>query len=863
MVAAICPAACRFALLSRLDAGAPVLTDYLEFAVSEVEGALDAFRRYQASVGGALPKRLALSVAAPVGGDSFVITQSGWRISQAELRSAFGFEEIIPVNDAAAVGLALGVMDLSDAVPLGGAGMPASPLPDGRYGLIHLDFGLGVSGLAVRGADLRVIDTEAGHLTFAPESELEERLATQLRRLHGRVSYERLLSWEALAHLHGLLAQEEGLSSQPLSSLEVVLKARAKDPLSVQALDCYARVLGQFAGDVSLAMGLDGGLFLGGRYIFEAIDHTDWIAFRERFEAKGRLTGFVRSLPTWAVANPASVLIGAARKLAGELGEPGRRGVAASPAVVRQPRDLAREVLQGAVCGLLVLDRDLRIVAGNDRFWQGASAPETTRGPGSPIAAAFGAMAKAGDWTPEAAAGALDHLQAGKPYSSERSAVGGALLRDDARPLADGRWVITSQDITRSARRAKELESLTGELREARNAADEANRTKSAFLATMSHEIRTPLNGVLGMVQAIAHDELAPVQRERLDIIRQSGEALLAILNDILDLSKIEAGQLTLEEVEFDLHGLVLGAHAAFTALANKKGLSFTLQVERGARGVYLGDPTRIRQILYNVLSNALKFTEAGEVRVSAGYGDGQLTLTVSDTGVGVPADRLGSLFERFVQADASTTRRYGGTGLGLAICRELAEMMKGSITAESELGRGTTVRFSAPIPRVRAVGRDEAARSATMEEAPAPGRASSMRVLAAEDNPVNRLVLMTLLHQLGIEPVCVEDGEQAVAAWEAGEWDVVLMDVQMPKMDGVEASRRIRALEHESGRARTPIIALTANVMSHQVQEYLAAGMDTHVSKPVQAKALFSAIFSQTQQAEAAKPSASLSAAG
>src|SRR5215469_654336 len=232
-------------------------------------------------------------------------------------------------------------------------------------------------------------------------------------------------------------------------------------------------------------------------------------------------------------------------------------------------------------------------------------------------------------------------------------------------------------------------------------AAEAANEAKSAFLATMSHEIRTPLNGVLGMTQAMAADGLSPVQKERLEVIRQSGEALLAILNDVLDLSKIEAGRFELESVEFDLADLMKGAHSAFTAIANRKGLSFDLTIEAAARGVYLGDPTRVRQVLYNLISNALKFTEHGEVRVTAAVADrAALVLTVADTGVGIAEERLAGLFEKFTQADASTTRRYGGTGLGLAICRELVQLMGGAIRAESEPGQGSRFTVSLPIAK-------------------------------------------------------------------------------------------------------------------------------------------------------------------
>ncbi|MFI4936641.1 MAG: ATP-binding protein [Caulobacterales bacterium] len=386
------------------------------------------------------------------------------------------------------------------------------------------------------------------------------------------------------------------------------------------------------------------------------------------------------------------------------------------------------------------------------------------------------------------------------------------------------------------------LHKARAEAQERGQAAQAANEAKSAFLATMSHEIRTPLNGVLGMAQAMAADEMTTVQRDRLDVIRQSGEALLAILNDVLDLSKIEAGRFELEEIEFDLADLMKGAHSAFTAIANKKGLSFDRTVEEGAGGVYRGDPTRVRQILYNLISNALKFTEHGEVRVIALREGDYLALTVTDTGVGIEAERLEALFEKFTQADASTTRRYGGTGLGLAICRELAHLMKGEIRADSELGKGSSFHVILPLPKV---GEAQLAPFAPPPPPSAETEAAMLkiRVLAAEDNTVNQLVLKTLLHQIGVEPVVVENGQAALEAWEASEWDVILMDMQMPIMDGHTAARPIREAEAAKGRVRTPIIALTANAMSHQVQQCAAAGMDGHVAKPIEAARLFEAL--------------------
>jgi signal transduction histidine kinase/ActR/RegA family two-component response regulator len=389
-------------------------------------------------------------------------------------------------------------------------------------------------------------------------------------------------------------------------------------------------------------------------------------------------------------------------------------------------------------------------------------------------------------------------------------------------------------DRSRTTLRLARRRAEQGEL-----AAEAANAAKSAFLATMSHEIRTPLNGVLGMAQAMAAERLSAVQRERLGVIHRSGEALLAILNDVLDLSKIEAGKLELEAIEFDLAELAQGAYSAFTALANKKGLSFALDIGP-ARGRYLGDPTRIRQILYNLISNALKFTEAGEIRVTARREGDLLEIAVADTGVGISRENLVRLFQKFDQLDSSTTRRFGGTGLGLAICHELAQLMGGEIMVESELGKGSRFVVRLPLPLV---GEEKPPAPLAPPEPPSDLKPMRLRVLAAEDNAVNQLVLKTLLHQLGLEPTVVEDGEAAVAAWASAEWDVILMDMQMPVMDGLAATAAIRAKERETGRRRTPIIALTANAMAHQVEQYLAAGMDGHVAKPIAAADLFEKI--------------------
>ncbi|MBP6877804.1 MAG: PAS domain S-box protein [Phenylobacterium sp.] len=398
------------------------------------------------------------------------------------------------------------------------------------------------------------------------------------------------------------------------------------------------------------------------------------------------------------------------------------------------------------------------------------------------------------------------------------------------------RCVVITQSIEDLKRSERRLKVVNASLKRARDQANAANVAKSAFLATMSHEIRTPLNGVLGMAQAMERDELSSRQRERLGVVRQAGETLLVLLNDLLDLSRIEAGRLELEDGVVDIVALMQGAQSTFGPLAAEKGLALELEVEPALKGVWGGDPTRVRQIVHNLISNAVKFTAEGWVRARALRRAGKLVIEVADTGPGIAAERQGALFQKFVQEDASTTRRYGGSGLGLAICRELTDLMGGTIAVASQPGAGAS--FTVVLPLVRAKAAPEPA-----PEAPALAPAGDMRVLAAEDNPINRLVLKTLLSQVGVDLRCVEDGAAAVAAAQEGGWDVILMDVQMPVMDGPSAARAIREREAEQGLARTPIIALTANAMAHHEAEYLAAGMDVLVPKPVELERLIGAI--------------------
>ncbi len=401
--------------------------------------------------------------------------------------------------------------------------------------------------------------------------------------------------------------------------------------------------------------------------------------------------------------------------------------------------------------------------------------------------------------------------------------------------MPDGSRLVVVRDITELKQRETELALERDAAEAARAEAEAANQAKSTFLATMSHEIRTPMNGVLGMLDVLEHQGLSDEQRSIVATMRSSASALLRIIDDVLDFSRIEAGRLELEETPFSLAELVAATVHALHAQAETKGLQLTTDIAPGSADGLIGDPVRVRQILFNLLGNALKFTHAGNVQVRVATtplgGNTSVTLRVTDTGIGIDAAECARLFQPFSQADSSTTRRFGGSGLGLSIVRRLAQLMGGDVRVRSEPGKGSM--FTVTL-RLHAAPEGQIDRVADAPQGLPELSEAGARVLVVDDHPVNRQVLVGQLGLLGLAVDTAVDGLDALTLWQPGRYAAVLADMHMPRMDGYTLAAEIRSRESALGPTRTPIVAVTANAMRGEEERCLEAGMDAYLAKPV-----------------------------
>jgi signal transduction histidine kinase/DNA-binding NarL/FixJ family response regulator len=519
---------------------------------------------------------------------------------------------------------------------------------------------------------------------------------------------------------------------------------------------------------------------------------------------------------------------------------------AAAHVDVERTREVLQTVLDSMSEGIVLFDKDLRLKFINHELIAVQRYPNEVARPGASVYDMLRFQVERGDFGPvkdvdrfvgERAAMIL--TPGGTRH--ERRTASGRFVEFSFKPLDGGGLLALSRDISELKKREGALEAARDVAERARSEAEAANQAKSTFLATMSHEIRTPMNGVLGMVEVLERQGLNEAQQRTVSTIRESGKALLHIIDDILDFSKIEVGRIELEAIPFSLSGLVTATLESFRPQVVAKGLTLDAEIEAGSQDALVADPTRVRQILFNLLSNAIKFTQRGGVRVrvdtaALGEGNTHVTLAVADTGVGLGAEQRAKLFEPFVQADSSITREFGGTGLGLSIVRRLAQIMGGDVVVESAPGVGSIFTVALVL---RAAPADSPLKSMLRPiagtSANAAARSDEARVLVVDDHPVNREVLVLQLELLGIPADSVASGADALTAWARTRYAAVLVDIHMPRMDGHELTRRLRGAEAaRNGSTRTPIIAVTADAMKGEEERCLANGMDAYLLKPV-----------------------------
>ena len=542
---------------------------------------------------------------------------------------------------------------------------------------------------------------------------------------------------------------------------------------------------------------------------------------------------------------PASPRSGVWRRLAEAIG---RRltgdALEAAERQARQAEARLKDVLEAIPEGLVFLDADGRYILWNqtyadiyhhsaDLFGPGVRLVDTLK-----IGIARGAYPDAIGREEAWLAERMERLENPGQRHEQRVADGRWLLIEE-RKTSEGGTIGLRVDITDMKLQAQALEA-------ALHRAEDANQAKTEFLANLSHEIRTPLNGVLGVADVLARTSMDSAQQDMVRTIAASAETLNQVLSDLLDFSELESGRLEIAEEAFDIEAMIADCLGMYEGAANARGLRLVAGIAADARRRVMGDPNRLRQILGNLISNALKFTEQGRIAVEVDLDqEGRCRFVVSDTGKGFDPADADRLFARFEQADGSLTRQHGGLGLGLAICRQLAERMGGVVSATAEPGVGATFTLVLPLKPAEP---DAEPQDARVADQAAESETSTLRVLVTDDNATNRMVAELIMASIGAEVICAENGQEAIDAFDRSPFDVVLMDLQMPVMDGLTATRTIREREAERGLPRTPVVVVSANIMPEQKAASAAAGADEHLGKPVRAEELIATVVKVIQ---------------
>lgn len=817
---------CRLSLMQRSRGERPRFAHNFEFDNGQFGGVGDVLEHYRDLLGlEKLPPMLGVSFGGPVRGRTNFFNGT-WTLSLSELKRRFSFSQTFVINDVAALAAALpwlGAKDLSRVAERDGQVAPE--IKDGRYAVIYANHGLCAAALTHTRNGYEVIDTEAGHTAFAPSTPLESEILKVLRKSYGRVSNERLICDPGLVNIHRAVCQIHDLPYSEMTPLEILLYARTNtDAACTKTLDVFFSALGAFAGDTALSLCAEGGVYFFSNALVDAGTDVFRDRLRETFDDKGQFRNFVSAIPTLAITNTSARLVGLSWFASDLLKNEEEKKVSA-PGVAQAFNGAMNAVDQTVI----ILDAGGKVASVSGSVWDDPTLKDEMLAVGADFAtslekmSALGLLGLTGEQDIEVLLGKLSRHE---EFTVERRLFGGRVSEMRARPQKGGGYAIIDRDVTELRKRTTDLENLARDLRAASSVAEAASRAKSQFLANMSHEIRTPLNGVLGMADILSRTKLNAEQKDMLGTVISSGNALLTVINDVLDFSKIEAGKMRLVNQPFNLRTCIEDAVSALAPPAEAKGLELIIRLDPALCDAVIGDEGRVRQILTNILGNAIKFTDAGHVLVDVTAqrraGEVAVSISVNDTGCGIPRDKLERVFEMFEQVDGSASRHHDGTGLGLAITRRLLDLMQGRIGVESEVGLGTSFRMDFVLGHNADADLAQAVSTVDIF-----GRA----LLIVDDNAVNRRILEEQARSWGLVPVSVDSGAQALSLLASGaSFAMAILDYQMPGMNGFELARALKA---DQTTAALPLLLLTSVGQLGDLDEKIAGHFEAMIVKP------------------------------